>query len=275
MTTLINIALLIISSAATLAAFGGDTWNKGPEPLLKRINRRGWISLICLVLSLALGIFQALRAQKLDSQRLADEAKLVQAALERDRYMHEDHFTPDIREYFTINEAIKTFEAGHTQEALAKINGVISLLNKGGPSIEGVRERAYLSRAQFYLQLHRYQDVVNDCEEVANDKLDPNLQGVRYDLEGRALLQLGQSEDALKNFAACTQIHLDSPDCYQGAALSNLSLKNFRGALDVANEGLAKYGDDAQLLNLRRLALEGLDLQKNAASLSNAGDGVK
>jgi hypothetical protein len=41
----LNILLLLLSATATLAAFGGRTWHEGQEPLLRRITRRGWLSL--------------------------------------------------------------------------------------------------------------------------------------------------------------------------------------------------------------------------------------
>jgi hypothetical protein len=42
--------------AATLAAFGGETWTKGESPLLGRITRRGWPSLGYLLRALLLGL---------------------------------------------------------------------------------------------------------------------------------------------------------------------------------------------------------------------------
>ena len=63
MTILLNIALLIIGAASTMAAFGGKTWREGPEPILERITSRGWISLFCLILAVALGVTKEIRSQ--------------------------------------------------------------------------------------------------------------------------------------------------------------------------------------------------------------------
>ena len=51
----LNIAIAGLGLGATLAAFGGDTWNKGPETLLKRVTLRGWVSLLCLISAFTLG----------------------------------------------------------------------------------------------------------------------------------------------------------------------------------------------------------------------------
>jgi hypothetical protein len=61
MTVLINVVLLALGFVGTLAAFGGETWKKGDEPLLNRVTRRGWLSLFCLFLALTLGITKEVR----------------------------------------------------------------------------------------------------------------------------------------------------------------------------------------------------------------------
>ncbi len=53
---LTNIVLLLTTTTATLAAFGSETWRKGRRPLLLRITIRGWISLLCLLAAVVLGI---------------------------------------------------------------------------------------------------------------------------------------------------------------------------------------------------------------------------
>lgn len=68
----VNVVLLILGAAATLTAFGGDTWERGPEPLARRITARGWLSLLCLVATLALATYKEIRSQ--------DEAKLARKA---------------------------------------------------------------------------------------------------------------------------------------------------------------------------------------------------
>lgn len=61
MAIVINIALLALGFIGTLAAFGGETWKKGDEPVLGRVTTRGWLSLTCLFCALALGIVKELR----------------------------------------------------------------------------------------------------------------------------------------------------------------------------------------------------------------------
>src|SRR5579863_4229380 len=70
-TAFLNLALLIIGATATLSAFGGSTWREGNDPLLQRINRRGWLSLSCLLLALAIGIKKEIRTEEQDTQTRA------------------------------------------------------------------------------------------------------------------------------------------------------------------------------------------------------------
>jgi hypothetical protein len=58
----INLALLVLGTAGTLAAFGGETWRKTDEPLHRRITRRGWFALFCMVSTLSLGIAKEVRS---------------------------------------------------------------------------------------------------------------------------------------------------------------------------------------------------------------------
>jgi hypothetical protein len=67
---LLNLVLLVVGTTATLAAFGGKTWREGSEPILERITQRGWVSLICLVLALGLGI-----VKEIDTEAAAKVAK--------------------------------------------------------------------------------------------------------------------------------------------------------------------------------------------------------
>ncbi|MFZ0743809.1 MAG: hypothetical protein WAM85_05350 [Terracidiphilus sp.] len=71
MITFLNITLVIVASAATLAAFGGDTWEKNEkgEPFLKRINTRGWISLFCLFLTLVFGVMKEIETERQDADK--------------------------------------------------------------------------------------------------------------------------------------------------------------------------------------------------------------
>lgn len=62
MTLLLNIALAVFGLTSTLAAFGGETWRKGEQPLLDRITPRGWLALSCLILSFVIGFTKEIRA---------------------------------------------------------------------------------------------------------------------------------------------------------------------------------------------------------------------
>lgn len=62
MTSMVNLALLLLGTTGALAAFGGETWRKTDEPLQKRITRRGWLALSCMLATLALGIVKEIRS---------------------------------------------------------------------------------------------------------------------------------------------------------------------------------------------------------------------
>jgi hypothetical protein len=73
MTTFLSIALLMVGTTATLAAFGGKTWKEGAEPILERVTPRGWISLMCLVLALLLGGYKEIHSASEEKLREANE----------------------------------------------------------------------------------------------------------------------------------------------------------------------------------------------------------
>lgn len=62
MTSIVNLALLLLGTTGALAAFGGETWRKTDEPLYKRITRRGWLALSCMLATLALSIVKEIRS---------------------------------------------------------------------------------------------------------------------------------------------------------------------------------------------------------------------
>jgi hypothetical protein len=91
----INVALLLLGFLGAVAAFGGETWHKGEEPVLKRITKRGWISISALSLTLALGIAKEFRARtaaeasaqaqsKLENQLRITNNQLITASASRD-----------------------------------------------------------------------------------------------------------------------------------------------------------------------------------------------
>jgi hypothetical protein len=79
MNVILNVAILVLGTVAALAAFGGDTWRKGGEALLKRVTPRGWIALLCMISTLALGV-----VKEILSDIAATESAAYQAALKHD-----------------------------------------------------------------------------------------------------------------------------------------------------------------------------------------------
>lgn len=109
----LNVLLLILGSVATLSAFGGDTWNKGKEPLLQRITPRGWVSLFCLAAALVLGTVKEVKSGR-------DETKIKR---ERD----------DARQQLThANSKLDTVAAdlAKSQTELSTANGELVALTR-------------------------------------------------------------------------------------------------------------------------------------------------
>jgi hypothetical protein len=76
----LNIFLLLLSSAATLAAFGGETWEKGTKPLIQRITARGWISLGIMIAAFTLAVLKESQ-ENAASRKLQEEKDLASAKL--------------------------------------------------------------------------------------------------------------------------------------------------------------------------------------------------
>jgi hypothetical protein len=119
----LNILLLLFSATATFAAFGGKTWRDGPEPLAKRVTRRGWLSLICLALALQVGIAREVRSDRqgetLTRERDQANQRLRTANTKLNGLRHELRSTrEDLSNQSRIN-LITTLSAGHPIKEVA------------------------------------------------------------------------------------------------------------------------------------------------------------
>ena len=79
MDTLVNLSLLIVGFAGAIIAIGGDTWHKGTEPVLQRITKRGWLSIVALSLTTMLGVIKEFRAAE-TAEVAAMELKRAEAS---------------------------------------------------------------------------------------------------------------------------------------------------------------------------------------------------
>lgn len=86
MSLFLNIVLLVVGTIATAVAFGGDTWKKGRESLLRRITWRGWVSLASLLVALCAGIAKELltKSQDAEKDRRISELQTIVATTHRD-----------------------------------------------------------------------------------------------------------------------------------------------------------------------------------------------
>jgi len=73
---IINLALLLLGTTGALAAFGGDTWRREPMPWARRITRRGWLALLCMLATLGVGITKEVRSSSLNAEAARKERKL-------------------------------------------------------------------------------------------------------------------------------------------------------------------------------------------------------
>jgi tetratricopeptide (TPR) repeat protein len=160
------------------------------------------------------------------------------------------------------NEALK---AGHPSQALTLINDVIAGFEKGVPELPGHRSKAYITRARINLELKRYADVVNDCNEIEQDGLDQNLLSMLHDLRGTALLRLNQNAEAAVDFSRCIGLHPDWIWCYEGLSAANLGLKQYKEASESATQGLGIDPNRVALLKVRYVAYSGLGADEDAA----------
>jgi len=111
MTFVINLALLLLGTTGALAAFGGETWRKGDEPLSKRISRRGWLALVCMLATLMLGITKEIRT---------NAATLASSARQRELEQNLDRTTADLRATRDLLSKT-TIELGDTRAKLAAV----------------------------------------------------------------------------------------------------------------------------------------------------------
>ena len=79
MDPLIKIALLLVAAIAAVSAIGGDTWKKQPGPFYRAVTRRGWIAVVCVVASFALGVWNEVRSRDREHESTERERKLHEA----------------------------------------------------------------------------------------------------------------------------------------------------------------------------------------------------
>lgn len=116
----LNITLLILGTIGTLAAFGGETWTKGPERIDKRITRRGWLSLICLFLALCAGVSKETISSM---ERRKAETKAAASAEEANSWR-----TAQENAQRRLDQAIRTIE--EKTEENARLSSTISRLTR-------------------------------------------------------------------------------------------------------------------------------------------------
>lgn len=72
----VNLALVTLGFVGAIVAIGGETWAKGSQPVLKRITRRGWVAIACLLGTLSLGVIKEIQVQQRSRASHEAEASL-------------------------------------------------------------------------------------------------------------------------------------------------------------------------------------------------------
>lgn len=86
--TILNVVLLALGAAGTLAAFGGETWVGGTLPLRRRVTRRGWLSLLFMFSALCVGIVKEVRSSQSSEAAARANSKLqVELAEAKENYL--------------------------------------------------------------------------------------------------------------------------------------------------------------------------------------------
>jgi hypothetical protein len=81
---LINILLAFFGLGGTLAAFGGETWNKDGANLSEKVTLRGWVSLFCLLSAFGIGIYKELLTSRNDELSAEANRKVLIENKERE-----------------------------------------------------------------------------------------------------------------------------------------------------------------------------------------------
>lgn len=73
---ILNLGIILLGLAGSLAALGGDAWKNGDKPALKRVTGRGWIAILCLSAAFLLGGARELAHHRSSLKNAAAKATL-------------------------------------------------------------------------------------------------------------------------------------------------------------------------------------------------------
>jgi hypothetical protein len=76
MLLLLNVFLLLSGALAAVAAIGGETWRKDEPRVFKRLTSRGWISIVCVVIALGIGVWKEFLVDGEGAQQKRENAQL-------------------------------------------------------------------------------------------------------------------------------------------------------------------------------------------------------
>src|SRR2546425_3581493 len=109
---LLNLALATFGLAGTLAAFGGETWEKGTGPILQRVTRRGWVALACLVIAFILG-----GIKEVALYRQAERDERIKEALQKKNDEQQKQIESQLRQIAELQASIGKSATGLAEAA--------------------------------------------------------------------------------------------------------------------------------------------------------------
>jgi hypothetical protein len=111
---ILNLLLVTFALVGSLAAFGGETWEKGAGPILQRVTSRGWAALACLFLAFALGVVKEILLH-----RKSKAEAIVKAALEAKNTRQQTEINQQLNQIKELQAQLKSsaFHIAHIQAA--------------------------------------------------------------------------------------------------------------------------------------------------------------
>lgn len=245
MLLMLSIALLVLGTIGTLAAFGGETWTKGPERIDKRITRRGWVSLASLSLAFCAGVSKEVistrdrRIAEREASASADEANRWRAAqesaqrrLDQAIAMIADKTAENARLSETINQLTRAKEFAISEKEsipitipIAKDNPAkITLLEYDGPITVYVDSTSGATKTYTALPSESPKTYVfrwEDTSIVSAVNEDVYTQDVPLDKFGRRTNRFGLDEDKL----APPIVNFDNLDGHRDVTLHYVAIR--------------------------------------------------
>lgn len=139
MPSFLNLALLILAFADGIVAIGGETWRKGDSGRKGSITPRGWVAIVLLALTLAVGMIKEIKINDKEEASRQAEIEYQKQLLAYQSQLHEWAQRVDFTTSKLDTIANTTEESGE-KERLAGL-ALDSLFNLNRPAILKVKAK--------------------------------------------------------------------------------------------------------------------------------------